>query len=89
MQNEAGQIVDLYTPRKCSASNRIISAHDHAAIQLNVAEVDNKTGIYNGNYKTFAICGEIRRMGESDDCLIRLNAKKDKGCIPQNFFDRM
>ncbi len=89
MQNEAGEVVDLYTPRKCSASNRIISAQDHAAIQLNVAEVDSATGIYNGNYKTFAICGVIRRMGESDDCLIRLNAKKDKGCIPKNFFDRM
>ncbi|WP_411025648.1 40S ribosomal protein S21, partial [Salmonella sp. s55004] len=86
MQNDAGEIVDLYTPRKCSASNKIISAQDHASIQLNVAEVDKKTGIYTGSFKTYAICGEIRRMGESDDCLIRLNAK-DKGCIPQSYFD--
>merc|ERR1712126_242331 len=26
MQNEAGEYVDLYIPRKCSASNRIIGA---------------------------------------------------------------
>ena len=39
MQNDAGEFVDLSVPRKCSASNRIIAAKDHASIQMNVAEV--------------------------------------------------
>ena len=26
-------------------------------------------------YKTYAICGAIRRMGESDDCINRLTKK--------------
>ena len=30
--------------RKCSASNRILSAKDHASVQINVAEVDESTG---------------------------------------------
>ena len=34
MQNEAGEYVDLYIPRKCSASNRILGAKDHASIQV-------------------------------------------------------
>ena len=34
MQNEAGEYVDLYIPRKCSASNRIIGAGDHASVQV-------------------------------------------------------
>ncbi|KAG7154970.1 40S ribosomal protein S21-like [Homarus americanus] len=38
MQNDAGEYVDLYVPRKCSASNRIIYAKDHASIQINLAE---------------------------------------------------
>lgn len=59
-----------------SASNRIIAAKDHASIQLNIADVDEKTGRMTGTSKTYAICGTIRRMGESDDCLNRL-AKKD------------
>jgi len=59
-----------------SASNRIIAAKDHASIQLNIADVDEKTGRMTGSTKTYAICGTIRRMGESDDCLNRL-AKKD------------
>ena len=34
-------------------------------------------------FKTYAICGAIRRMGESDDCINRL-AKKD-GIIDKKF----
>ncbi len=45
-----------------SASNRIIHAKDHASIQLNLAEVDEATGRMTGMYKTYAICGTIRRM---------------------------
>merc|ERR1711887_30088 len=71
MQNDAGEYVDLYVPRKCSTSNRIIHAKDHASIQLNVVEVDDK-GVMTMNYTTYAICGDIRRMGESDDSLNRL-----------------
>merc|ERR1711890_194607 len=70
-------------PRKCSASNRILSARDHASIQINLADVDESTGRMTGGFKTYAICGAIRRMGESDDCINRL-AKKD-GIIDKKF----
>lgn len=59
-----------------SASNRIIHAKDHASVQLSVAEVDPNTGTMTGTSKTYAICGAIRGMGESDDCIARL-AKRD------------
>nr|CAJ17216.1 ribosomal protein S21e [Georissus sp. APV-2005] len=83
MENDAGEFVDLYRPRKCSASNRIIHAKDHASIQLALAEVDPTTGIMNEKTKSYALCGAIRRMGESDDCIVRLT-KKD-GLLPKNF----
>jgi len=83
MQNDVGECVDLYIPRKCSASNRIIHAKDHASIQINLAEVDESTGRVTGNQTAYAICGALRRMGESDDCINRL-AKKD-GILPKNF----
>ena len=83
MQNEAGEYIDMYIPRKCSASNRILSAKDHASIQINLAEVDESTGRTTGAFKTYAICGAIRRMGESDDCINRL-AKKD-GILDKKF----
>uniref|UniRef100_A0A8C8FLC3 Small ribosomal subunit protein eS21 n=1 Tax=Oncorhynchus tshawytscha TaxID=74940 RepID=A0A8C8FLC3_ONCTS len=66
-----------------SASNRIIGAKDHASIQINIAEVDKATGRFNGQFKTYAICGAIRRMGEADDSLLRL-AKTDS-IVSKNF----
>ncbi|KAK1134073.1 40S ribosomal protein S21 [Melipona bicolor] len=83
MENDNGVIVDLYIPRKCSSSNRIIHAKDHASIQLSIADVDPETGRMTDSQKMYAICGAIRRMGESDDCLVRL-AKND-GILPKNF----
>merc|ERR1712059_5691 len=52
MQNDAGEFIDMYIPRKCSASNRLINAKDHASIQINIAEVDETTGRMTGQYKT-------------------------------------
>ncbi|XP_057387405.1 40S ribosomal protein S21-like [Balaenoptera acutorostrata] len=83
MQNDAGELVGLYMLRKCSAGNRVIGAKDHASVQMNVAEVDKVTGRFNSQFKTYAICGAIRRMGESDDSILRL-AKAD-GIISKNF----
>uniref|UniRef100_A0A4X2LB47 40S ribosomal protein S21 n=1 Tax=Vombatus ursinus TaxID=29139 RepID=A0A4X2LB47_VOMUR len=83
MQKDAGEFVDWYVPGKCSESNRIIGAKDHASIQMNVAEADKVTGRFNGQFKTYAICAAIRRMGESDDSVLRL-AKND-GIVSKNF----
>lgn len=69
MQNEAGDVVDVYIPRKCSSSGRIIGAKDHAAVQLNVADVDEKTGRVTGKSTAYAVCGYLRAMGESDDSI--------------------
>lgn len=62
-----------------SASNRIIHAKDHASIQLAIAEVDPATGVMTQNVKSYTLCGNIRRMGESDDSLVRL--AKDDGIV--------
>ena len=32
MQNDKGEFVDLYIPRKCSATNRLIHAKDHSSV---------------------------------------------------------
>ena len=69
-----GKIVDLYVPRKRSATNRLISAKDHGAVQLNVQ--DGEYGRYSGQFYTFALAGCIRSREEWDSCLIRLLHEK-------------
>ncbi|RPB22853.1 40S ribosomal protein S21 [Terfezia boudieri ATCC MYA-4762] len=75
MENEKGELVDLYVPRKCSATNRIIKAKDHASIQISVGKVD-ENGRYTGETITYALSGFVRSQGEADDSLNRL-AQRD------------
>lgn len=72
MENDKGELVELYVPRKCSASNRIIKAKDHASVQVNIANVDAEGRAIPGSYVTYALSGYIRSRGEGDDSLNRL-----------------
>uniref|UniRef100_A0AC34F240 40S ribosomal protein S21 n=1 Tax=Panagrolaimus sp. ES5 TaxID=591445 RepID=A0AC34F240_9BILA len=72
----------MYVPRKCSSSSRIIHAKDHASIQLDFVDVDPNTGrLIPGKSTRYAICGELRRMGESDDCILRLRWFNFQYCL--------
>eukprot|EP00240_Pyramimonas_obovata_P009573 CAMPEP_0118921240 /NCGR_PEP_ID=MMETSP1169-20130426/578_1 /TAXON_ID=36882 /ORGANISM="Pyramimonas obovata, Strain CCMP722" /LENGTH=83 /DNA_ID=CAMNT_0006861933 /DNA_START=61 /DNA_END=312 /DNA_ORIENTATION=- len=75
MRNEEGETVDLYIPRKCSWTNRLITSKDHAAIQVNIGHL-NESGVFTGQYSTFALCGFIRGMGDADSALDKLWSKK-------------
>ena len=46
----------------CSAwSNKLITAKDHASVQLNIGNLD-ENGVFNGTFATFAMAGKIRSM---------------------------
>lgn len=75
MQNEEGVITELYIPRKCSATNRLITSKDHASVQINIGHLD-ESGIYTGQFSTFALCGYVRAQGDADSGLDRLWQKK-------------
>ncbi|KEZ45904.1 hypothetical protein SAPIO_CDS1282 [Scedosporium apiospermum] len=76
MENDKGETVDLYVPRKCSATNRIIKAKDHASVQISIAKVDENGRAIAGENIVYALCGFVRSVGESDDSLNRL-AQRD------------
>ena len=69
--NDEGKNVDLYIPRKCSSTGRIVRANDHAATQINVGVLD-ENGVYTGEYKTYVISGDVRKRAEGDQALNRL-----------------
>ncbi|KAJ7950200.1 40S ribosomal protein S21 [Quillaja saponaria] len=74
MQNEEGQITELYIPRKCSATNRLITAKDHASVQINVGHLDEK-GVYNN--QVFHICSLwFHSCTDADSALDRRSQKK-------------
>lgn len=49
--------------RRCfgcsSATNMLITAKDHASVQINIGHLD-ENGLYTGQFSTFALCGFIR-----------------------------
>lgn len=72
MENDQGIVVELYVPRKCAATNRLITAKDHSSVQINIAEVDEEGKAIPGKNVTYALSGFVRREGEADDSLNRL-----------------
>lgn len=61
-----------------AALNRLITAKDHASVQINVADVDESGRAIPGQSTTFAFCGAVRSLAESDDSLNRLAT--ESGC---------
>ncbi|GAX79254.1 hypothetical protein CEUSTIGMA_g6694.t1 [Chlamydomonas eustigma] len=75
MQNDQGITVDLYIPRKCAWTHKLITAKDHASVQINIGHL-NEEGVYNGQFTTFALTGKVRGMGEGDAAIDNLWKKK-------------
>ena len=70
MQNSEGTYVDLYIPRKCHATNRLIDCKDTASVQITL----NTDGLNLENKKedknlTMVISGFVRTKGNSDAAL--------------------
>jgi len=75
MINDEGELVDLYLPRKCSWTNKLIPAKDHGSVQINIGHID-ENGVYNNQYTTFALHGTVRATGEADSSIDHLWQKK-------------
>merc|ERR1712216_814475 len=54
-----------YTPRKCAWTNRVITAKDHASIQLNIGHL-NENGVFTKQFTPIALSGYIRAKAEGD-----------------------
>ena len=64
--------------------DRLITSKDHASIQLSIVDVDANGRALNTS-TTFALCGQVRSQGESDDSINRLATKAGRE-FPLFFF---
>ena len=77
MQNSEGQYVDLYIPRKCQATNRLIDCKDTASVQITL----NTDGLNvehdkEQKYFTVVLSGFVRSKGNSDAALNKILYEK-------------
>ena len=49
------------------SADRLITAKDHASVQITVADVDADGKAIKGQGTTIALCGQVRSQGEADD----------------------
>ena len=73
MQNSEGQYVDLYIPRKCQATNRLIDCKDTASVQITL----NTEGLNLEHEKDkdkiqVILSGFVRSKGNSDAALNKI-----------------
>ena len=68
MENDDGRNVEMYIPRKCSATTRMITAMDPASVRIN--------SVYQGEYTPVAFSGFIRFHAGVDHSLNRLAAEE-------------
>lgn len=66
MTNISGNVVEIYIPRRCSWTNRLITAKDHASVQVNICELTSEGIMNHTGQVTYDICGFVRDMGRSD-----------------------
>ena len=74
MQNSEGQYVDLYIPRKCQATNRLIDCKDTASVQitLNTDGLNVEKPKDEQKYFNVVLSGFVRSKGNSDAALNKI-----------------
>ena len=73
MQKSAGDYVDLYIPRKCEATNRLIDCKDSASVQITLKTDDlNIEKAKDQKNLTVVLSGFVRSKGNSDAALNKI-----------------
>ena len=77
MQNSKGEYVDLYIPRKCEATNRLIDCKDTASVQITL-NTDGLNLEKKEDQKNFTVVlsGFVRSKGNSDAALNKILYQK-------------
>jgi len=67
MLNEEKKVVDLFIPRKCSVTKRVVAHNDHASVQFTIPKV-NQQGVLDKDNAgdTFVLSGRLRMQGQAD-----------------------
>ena len=74
MQNSNGDYVDLYIPRKCEATNRLIDCKDSASVQITLNTDGLNLEKQKDDKKNFTVIlsGFVRSKGNSDAALNKI-----------------
>uniref|UniRef100_A0A0K8RE69 Small ribosomal subunit protein eS21 n=1 Tax=Ixodes ricinus TaxID=34613 RepID=A0A0K8RE69_IXORI len=76
MINDDGKLVDLYIPRKCSATSRLLELDYKEPTVTNyktrLLGLTDENGVYNNQNVSFALSHTMRSTGDGDEAMNRL-----------------
>lgn len=75
--NLENKLTDLYLPRKCDYTDKIITPKDNASVQINVCDLNADGTINLGKSSILTICGFVRSVGESDTAVDKILREKN------------
>lgn len=67
--NQDNKLTDLYLPRKCDYTDKLINPKDSSSVQLTVCDLNDDGTINLNKNNVVTICGYVRSSGESDSAL--------------------
>ena len=77
--NDKHSLTDIYLPRKCDYTDKMLTPKDRSSIQLSVCDVNDDGTINLNKSNIITICGFVRGTGQSDIALEKV--MQEKGII--------
>jgi small subunit ribosomal protein S21e len=74
--NEKHKLTDIYLPRKCDYTDRVITSKDHSSVQLCICNIKSDGTIDLSTSNLITLCGYVRSTGQSDAALDKVLAEK-------------
>ena len=75
--NLDNKLTDLYLPRKCDYTDKLITPKDNASVQINICDINADGTINLGQSSIITICGFVRSVGESDTAIDKVLREKN------------
>ena len=74
--NDKSKVTDIFLPRKCDYTDRVITSKDYSSVQLSICDLnaDGTINLAKPNYVT--LCGYVRGTGQSDAALEKVMTEK-------------
>jgi hypothetical protein len=74
--NDKNKVTDIYLPRKCDYTDRVITSKDFSSVQLSICDVKADGTIDLSKSNLITISGYVRGTGQSDAALEKVMKEK-------------
>ena len=75
--NEKHKLTDIYLPRKCDYTDRVITSKDRSSVQISICDVRDDGTIDLSKSNLVTLCGYVRWTGQSDVALEKVMKEKN------------